>query len=184
MDGGIMKRTIKNLAVIFMMVIAFCLVAMQASAADASALTFTACEGGVMVSGCNTSAEGALTIPAEYNGQPVVGLEGFNIHPALINVTIPDTIKYISADTFGPLVQYNEYGGGLYLGNEQNPYVALIKAKSNDITSCKIHPRTSCIADGAFDRCGSLTSITFGGEEIPSYNYAYINSLSILFNKK
>ena len=49
MDGGIMKRTIKNLAVIFMMVIAFCLVAMQASAADVSALSFEACEGGVTV---------------------------------------------------------------------------------------------------------------------------------------
>ena len=76
------------------MVIAFCLVAMQASAADASVLTFTNCEGGVMVSNCNEAATGELTIPAEYNGSKVVkiGANAFDNCIGLNVVTIPEGV--------------------------------------------------------------------------------------------
>lgn len=97
-----MKRTIKNLAVILMMVIAFCLVAIQASAADASALTFANCEGGVMVSDCNEAATGELTIPAEYNGSKVVkiGANAFDNCIGLNVVTIPEGVTAIGDSAF------------------------------------------------------------------------------------
>lgn len=97
-----MKRTIKNLALILMLVVAFTCVAMQASAADASALTFTACEGGVMVSGCNTSADGELAIPAEYNGSKVVAIGdgAFNNCVKLTSVAIPEGVKVIGESAF------------------------------------------------------------------------------------
>ena len=53
-----MKKTIKNLALILMLVVALSLAVMQASAADVSALTFAECDGGVMVTACNKSASG------------------------------------------------------------------------------------------------------------------------------
>ncbi len=57
-------------------------------------------------------------------------------------------------------LQFNEYDNALYLGNPNNPYLALIKAKSIDITACTIHSNTKIIADSAFYNCSSLTSIT------------------------
>lgn len=97
-----MKKTIKNLPLILMLVVAFTCVAVQASAADASALTFTACEGGVMVSGCNQSAEGALTIPAEHNGSKVVAIGdgAFNNCVNLTSVVIPEGVKTIGDSAF------------------------------------------------------------------------------------
>ena len=57
-------------------------------------------------------------------------------------------------------LQYNEYDNALYLGNADNPYLALIKAKSLDISSCDISNKCKIICEGAFNNCGSLTSIT------------------------
>ncbi len=97
-----MKRTIKNLAVILMMVIAFCFVAMQVNAADASDLSFAACDGGVMVSDCKSTASGNLDIPAEYNGSKVVkiGENAFNNCTSLTGVTIPEGVKVIGDSAF------------------------------------------------------------------------------------
>ena len=119
----------------------------------------------------------SLDIPEKYMGVPIVGVKGFLIYPALVKVTLPDTITYIERNSFGPLVQCNEYGGGMYLGNEDNPYLALVKPKSNDITSCEIHPETKVIAHDAFEECTSLTSITFKGN-IPPFDYHKIANLS------
>ena len=52
--------------------------------------------------------------------------------------------------------------GGLYLGNEDNPYHALVKPKSNDIISCEIHPDAKVVAVDAFEECTALTSVSLG----------------------
>ena len=152
---------------------------------------FTETEGGYVVQPIpiSTSLEGlakkvltkvSIEIPSEYKGEPVVGIKGFSIYPALVDVTIPDTIKYIEVDAFGPLVQYNEYADALYLGNDKNPYVALIKVKKTDITSIEIHPDTKCIAnERVFSDCTALTSITFKGN-VPSFPYNIIPCLSTI----
>ena len=57
-------------------------------------------------------------------------------------------------------LQYNEYGNALYLGNEKNPYVVLIRAKDTSMISVNIHDATKVIYEGAFSYCSGLTSIT------------------------
>ena len=57
-------------------------------------------------------------------------------------------------------LKFNEYSNTLYLGNKNNPYVALIKAKSTDITSCIINEKCKVIGDGTFRGCSGLTSVT------------------------
>ena len=57
-------------------------------------------------------------------------------------------------------LKYNEYDNALYLGNKNNSYVALIKAKNVDITSCSINVQTKIIYPSAFGDCRGLTSIT------------------------
>ena len=57
-------------------------------------------------------------------------------------------------------LKYNENNNAYYLGNEENPYVVLIKAKDTSITSCNINEKTKIIYSSAFSYCTSLTSVT------------------------
>ena len=69
------------------------------------------------------------------------------------------SIGYSAFDGCNSL-KYNEYDNAYYLGNDTNKYVVLIKAKSNDITSCKINDNCKLICSGAFENCSSLVSVT------------------------
>lgn len=73
----------------------------------------------------------------------------------LTKIVIPDGIRSIGRDAFENCdnLQYNEYDNGLYLGNDSNPYVVLVKAKKTSITSCVIHRDTKIIAHDALEHC-------------------------------
>ena len=103
----------------------------------------------------------SVTIP---NTVTNIGYSAFSGCSGLTTVIIPNTIKNIdisfsSFDGCGSL-QYNEYDNALYLGNSENPFVALIKAKTQDTTSCEINNNCKIIAGGAFKDFRSLTSVT------------------------
>ncbi len=57
-------------------------------------------------------------------------------------------------------LKLQEYDNGYYLGNEEKPYIILLRAKSTDITSCEINGNTKMIYSAAFKNCSKLTSIT------------------------
>ena len=97
-----MKKTIRNLAFILMLFVAFTCIAVQASAADVNDPTFVAYDDGVMLTSCVNSASGELTIPAEYNGKKVVkiGDRAFENCLGLTSVKIADTVKEIGVSAF------------------------------------------------------------------------------------
>ncbi len=101
----------------------------------------------------------SITIP---DSVETVGSDVFYGCIALASITIPDSVEIIGGGAFDYCtnLQYNEYDNAHYLGNESNPYVVLIEAKSTDITSCDIHSDTKFIYGSAFFWCSSLTSIT------------------------
>ena len=73
------------------------------------------------------------------------------------DLTLPDSLTEVGDCAFANCSDdYNEYGNALYLGSKSNPYLILMKAKDDDITSCEIHPDTICINSGAFYNCNSL----------------------------
>ena len=80
----------------------------------------------------------------------------------LTTISLPNTIIDIDESAFRNCnkLKYNEYDNALYLGNAENPYTALIKVKSTDITDCEINSNCKVITEDAFKDCAGLTSIT------------------------
>ena len=99
---------------------------------------------------------------------------------SLTNVTLGNNVTYIGSNAFYECSNliYNEYNNCLYLGNDNNPYLALMDSKYSDITSCEIDTNTKVIADGAFSYCNNLTNINVSED-----NENYSSSGAILFNK-
>jgi hypothetical protein len=106
---------------------------------------FSSCESLVSVMIC----EGVTSV-ADYAFDYCVKLE---------SISIPNSVTRIGNLFYNCVrLQYNEYDNAYYLGNESNPYHALIKAKeSGVVTSCEIHPATKVVR--GFDNRKLLTGI-------------------------
>ncbi len=74
------------------------------------------------------------------------------------SIEVPDSVVYIGKAAFDKCdkLTYNEYENAYYLGDEETPYLILIKAKDKTVTSCVIHKNTKCIYDDAFYNCKKL----------------------------
>ena len=104
-----------------------------------------------------------------------IGDSAFNGCTLLTSITIPDSVTSIGEWAFSncELLKYNEYDNAYYLGNEGNPYVVIIQAKSGDIVNCEIHPDTKVIGDRAFGACAKLKSIIIPDSVISIGNTAF-----------
>ena len=101
----------------------------------------------------------------------------------LTTVNLGDGIESISKTTFYncPKLEYNTFGGSKYLGNKQNPYIALIDgsgfssfasnvltiaisafADNTSISTIEIPNSVKTIGDNAFGNCTALKNIHIG----------------------
>lgn len=80
-----------------------------------------------------------VVIEAEYNGCPVIGLwdeSWFRLPSIYKTLILPETLQYIDRDFYdnaSKQLQYNEYDNAYYLGTEDNPYFALVKARETPV---------------------------------------------------
>ncbi len=83
----------------------------------------------------------------------IITAEAFSGCVNLSSVTLPDSIEGAGYDAFSGCnsLIYAEYDNAYYLGNDENPYMLLVAAKSYQITTCTIHERTKIICGGAFE---------------------------------
>ena len=111
--------------------------ALPASAATEGIYTYEVdvISGEAGITGCDTSASGAITIPSSLGGYPVtyIGERAFYGCTSLTSVTIPDGVTWIGWSTF---------------------------SDCTSLTSVTIPDGVTSIGDNAFDGCTSLTSVT------------------------
>lgn len=110
-------------------------------------------------------------------GVQYIGDSAFSNCPALTNVNIPDSVISMGYYAFGECesLTLHEYGNACYLGNINNPYIALVKAKDKLITECTINEKAKFILSGAFANCTNLTKITIGKNVSSIHNFSFQN---------
>lgn len=139
-----------------------------------------------IVKGIGSCKDKDIVIPETYKGLPVteIGKEAFRYNNTITGVKMPSGVKFIGEAAFNSCenlteivlpsnetfvddfafdgcskLTYNSYDNGLYLGTSDNPYLILMKAKDQYITTCEINSGTKRIQSRAFSRCYDLTSI-------------------------
>ncbi len=129
-----------------------------------------------------------VIIPSTYKGLPVTEINHYTgkgcifANPIWVKkIVIPDSVTSIGDYAFFlcSSLKYNEYDNGYYLGNETNPCVALIKAKSTSITSCSINEKTKVIYTYAFFGRSSLESIVIPESVTSIGDYAFEDCSSL-----
>ncbi len=166
----------KYLVILFAAIFALSLVPTALFAASAETVSdshgfeYTLSEDGTYYIVTDYDGKLDVVVPAEFNGLPVKEIDGyafhngFNVGSMITSISIPDSITRIGSDAFHNCdrLQYNEYGGAKYLGNANNPYVALVGVVSTDITSCTVHEDAKTITSYAFGNCSELTKVELG----------------------
>lgn len=175
---------------------------------DQTFLTFKQINDGTAYSVARGGFSGTeLVIPSRYNGKPVTTIvdNAFNGYSKITSVTIPNSITSIGNSAFYNCtnltnisigngvtsigttfvgkcnkLEYNEYDNASYLGNGTNPYLVLVKASANDITSCNVNENCKIIYGSAFTQCGKLTQVTIpnGVTSIGSSAFNACNNLT------
>lgn len=85
------------------------------------------------------------------------------------NIILPDCIKSVEMGMFKGCdsLQYNEYGNGYYIGNEENKYLVLVKPNSTYISSLVISDQCKCVTysdiSEAWHLCKSINNLYYEG---------------------
>lgn len=133
-----------------------------------------------------TCTDVEIIIPSEYDSLPVTGIgtkafinlpnlekiiipnsvvsignSAFVNCPNLKQIELPDSIKSIGKNAFEncPKLEYNTFDNAKYLGNKDNPYVALMRITNKSIIEYKINDKTKLIYGNSFENCDYLTNI-------------------------
>lgn len=96
----------------------------------------------------NCSMLESINLP---NGVTTINENTFSNCANLSSINIPNNIQEIDYTAFnGCPLKHNRYENGLYLGNEENPYLVFTGLESENITRVSISEQTRIILDCAF----------------------------------
>ena len=111
------------------------------------------------------------------DGVTFIGASAFYYCLRLKTLIIPNSLTYIGSGAFNYCnnLQYNDYNGARYLGNETNKYVLLVKVTNMSIKTYEINETCKIIYDNALGGCGYLTSVSIPGSVISIQDGAFNN---------
>ena len=145
-------------------------------------ITYVCVQGGTgyEVTAVADAAGAALTLPSAVDGKPVVGIgeDAFPYGGQWESVLFPETLTYIRHnDTLRGLADA-EYGGGVYIGTQTNPYFALVGVGAVSAgDSLTLHEDTAVVM-AFFLGNSNLKAI-----EVPAANAAYKSDDGVLYSK-
>ena len=96
----------------------------------------------------------------------VTEIGSFAFTTSLKNVTMHKGIRDLSPYAFSEVTEtlnYNEYRGGLYLGDSENPYLYLINLADEEPLDLVLHPDTYYVANYLVSKTKSLKSLSVEG---------------------
>ena len=157
-----------------------------------------------------TGNDAEVTVPGSIKGMPVVAIDSTAFHHCdnMRSVTIPDSVVRIgglafskcyalehvtlgrgireidfSPFSFCEKMIYNKYKNGYYVGNEENPYLALVSMAAEDAETVTIHPDTVVVCGSAMKGCSSLRELFVSDAvvSIGSFAFSYCSSLETLY---
>ena len=137
-----------------------------------------------LLSGIGTCTDTEIIIPAVLpNGRKItkINAKAFAKNTALTKISIPDTVEWIAEAAFDGCdnLVYNEDENGIYLGNEENPYLVLMKVKDTALTSFDFHDNTKIIWNSAFKGCTNLVSMDIPEGITQIQRYAFRNCTAL-----
>lgn len=111
-------------------------------------------DGTLIITGCDTSLT-EVVIPGFIDGAEVTAISymAFQNNEALAEVEIPDTVTSVGEDAFDGTALLNSQSGVKYADT-------WLVSCDTDVTSAEIREGTTGIADKAFSKCVSLTTVS------------------------
>lgn len=152
------KRIISLLLAVCILSTMLAALPVTASAETSGIYTYTVANGEATITGCDTSASGAIEIPSSLGGYPVttIGSYSFSSCYSLTGITIPDSVTSIEVQAF-------EYCSGLTSITIPDSVTSIgycAFSFCNNLTSITIPDSVTSIGIGAFFGCERLTGIT------------------------
>ena len=114
------------------------------------------------------------------NNLTSIGSIAFASCSSLTSINIPHSVTSIGIDVFASCssLQFNMYDNCNYLGNNSNPFHALI-TYSTQCQTYEINPNCKIIAGNAFYKCSSLISLIVPDRTISLCDFAFYNCSSL-----
>ncbi len=118
------------------------------------------------------------------DGVTDIGNFAFDINSSAFSIRLPNTLLKIGERIF------NEYydtlpsntttnNGCIYVGNESNPYLFLLKVEDKALSTYTINSNTKFVYDKAFENCTNLTSITIPENVLGISSYVFNGCTSL-----